>query len=643
MTPPDPPEDRAPATLNATNQYQVVHNICLSHIWQEFHKDASTTIYNGPTADDHRVVENPDASGNLQAKGRMHLCFHERAIATIDVNVGSGTLYAQWQIIDANNNVVKEHPEFTTANYDSNNANARLQTGKYGWLWDGRNNEANPVFCAAGTYRSHITIKDNAGTQVQQLDAPIDLEGDPYHIFIVGQPKTNNELMAEFTRSALSNRFLHTNGRRTACDCWIIVHRGEENSEGHIVFLGQGAEEATKTEDPSNYGAIATPHDREFKGWIRPDPHGDSTNYDRIQIEDLGRTDGRIILENSGGPEPNNPYSSSRGPYKDGVQAHGQTPTYAGGRIWTSDGLSIGCTTVNPINNATVTSPGSVLGRVRSINSCFGDWGTNSSEDVSVEGPDFVNKQTKRNCTDDTLIVDDHNAPELDPPQCPAPTTGSPPPDEPLHMQSTVQQAVFGGFKGYEIPRSDSVANDPINQLRIRMTLGDYTPGSMYYLYHRAVVFGHTWEQNGNEFLLTVWIPRKVIRVWNGNPRNILIRGHCQIAWYIERRTEGEDPVRFPIYPGSAGNYAALPNNFIGRRQETWNLPQPLDPGDYVSVFRYRVELLPQPSTSSIWSPEGGATDLFSSPNALIADETIVNVGSRRYIEGGSELLITTV
>ncbi|MCS6863043.1 MAG: hypothetical protein NZT92_22285, partial [Abditibacteriales bacterium] len=499
-----PPAPVAPGTpnLNVLSPAVVV-----THLWQEFHRRAATNVYTGPTNDDRRVVENPDAAGTLRTKQRLHLCFMEKAVATIEASVGGNVYYAKWQIIDASGNVIKEHPNFSEANYNANAATARLQNARYGWLWDGRNNAANPVFWAAGTYRSRVTVKNNAGVQVQQSDVPIDLEGDPYRVFIVGVPKTDEELKTEFKRTALNNRLLHTNGERTARDCWIIVYRGQED-EGHIVFLGQGTEEATKAEGNPRYGAIATPHDCEFKGWVRRDPHGQETRADRVQIEDVGRNDGAIVLTNSGGPAPNNPYSApANQPRKDGVQAH------AGSATWTSDGLSVGCTTVSTITGATVAQPGSVRGNVRSINSSFGNWGDDAAENIAVAGPPFLNKQTKRDRTADALIADDHAAPELNPPQHPPPAAGATPSDdEPLHMQGTVQQAAFGGFRGHEIPRTAAVADEPVNQIRIRLKLGDYADDSIYRLYHHAVAFGHTWEQIANGFRITLWIPRKVIR-----------------------------------------------------------------------------------------------------------------------------------
>jgi hypothetical protein len=653
----------------AVDLFKAVLNISVeSHIWQEFHHNAPTDIYRGPDDDDRRVVENPDG-GTLQPKQRLHLCFLETAITTIDVKITSGTYYAYWQIIDSADVIVNEHPQFTRANYDANDAAARLETAKYGWRWDGRNNEPIPVFVSSpGRYRSRITIKDDTGRQVRQSDSTIEVEGNPYHIFIVGQPKTDDELLAEFARPALRDRLLNRNGQRTTRDSWMTVYRGEEN-EGHVVFLGQGTIEATKSSQrgcPDCAGAIATPHNsprnrREYKAWINPRPATarNPNRYDRIHIEDLGHNDGEIELEpNPGGLAPNNPYCNSppalrpARPIKNGVQAH------ASGRgEWTSPGMSVGCTCVKRITGATVDSPGSVLGNVRSMNSSFGNWGTTAAENVRSAGKislDFLNKQTKRDRIEDALIADDHGAPELNPPQHPA----GPLYDEPLHMQPTMQGAAFGGFRGQvirtvrgvqhrEIPSAyGHLDDDPVNQLRIRVRLEEYAAGSMYHVYHRAVVFGHVWELIPNGYSFTVWIPRKVIRTWRSNPRNLMIRGNCLIHWYIERRligAEGPSEIVERLYH-RRDDFASLQARDIGRLQRDWTFADPLASGEYVSVLRYRVRLRPY-ARADDWQPEAEVTDEFSGPvwQAAIAAERHIAIGRHHYLEGQSELVIETV
>ena len=613
--------------------------------WQEIHSRAATDVYSGPTLEDRQVVEHRDDEGNLIAKERLHLCFLERAAATLNVRVPDDEAhYARWQILAADDTVIKEHPNFSATNFDNDAAAARLSTGRQGWMWDGRNNATDPVLVAHGRYRSRVTVKDSDGDQVHESEAAIEVEGSPYQIFIVGRPKTDAELLADFGRQDLANRFLSTTGQRTARDCWIEAWRGQQD-DGHIVFLGQGTIEATRLR------AVATPHGRDYKGWIRANPHGAAANADRIQIEDVGVTNQRIALTNPGGPVPANPDSvPANRPYKVGVQAHG------GRTVWTADGLSVGCTTVSRITGATLAQPGSVHGTVRSMNSMFGVWGTGEAgQNVAVDGgPDFKNKQNKRNHTEDALIADDHGAPELDPPEHPVPAEGPPAADEPLHMQRTLQVGAFGGFHDHEIPRGSGVADQPVNQLRIRVRLEAAPAVSRYRQYHRALVFGHSWEQIANSYRLTVWIPRKVIRGWNGNFKNVLVRGRCEISWYIDRQPVfgqmGPLPPEAGLNPtgNQTGNMTALPGGYIGRARATWTpTTQPLGPGRYVSVFNYRLRLDPYVAGADVWVAEAAANDLFVTPGAnggaALAAETLVTEGGNQYIQGSSTLEIVTV
>ncbi|MCS6863019.1 MAG: hypothetical protein NZT92_22165, partial [Abditibacteriales bacterium] len=148
-------------------------------------------------------------------------------------------------------------------------------------------------------------------------------------------------------------------------------------------------------------------------------------------------------------------------------------------------------------------------------------------------------------------------------------------------------------------------------------------------------------------------------RGWNGNRRNLQVKGFCEIAWYIERRWEevgskGQPETRTEIvhsFKGNSGNRVALPNDYIGRAQQTWTPSQPLAPGQYVSVFDYRVELKPYTDGNDTWVAEAAATDLLSGfgvtgwagQSATIAAEQIVTVGNRQFIEGRSELIVRTV
>jgi hypothetical protein len=566
----------------------------------------------------------------------------ERAVATFSVDVTCGDCYARWEILDDSGNVVREHPRMSKANFDAKKPAARLSTGRQGWLWDGRNGDPKPVLVASGSYKSRLTVKDTNGTQVVESVATIRAEGSPYRIFLVGTLQL----------PTFGGRLLDASGRRISRDCWTLVYRGVED-DGHAVFLGQGTIEAQKTDAGSKAGAIATPHGREFKGWVRSNPHGDAGNADRIQVEDLYRTDAKIELTNPGGPSPLNPYADAdRGPYKDGVQAHQGNP------VWVGDATSVGCTTGSNISGHTVTDPGSTYGPLRSIDSSFGDWGDNpTSEDISVGGPTFVNKQFKRSHAPDALIADDHASPMLDTPPHPRLAASPLLVDEPLHMQRTLQQAAFGGFRGHEIPREGSVADEPTSILRIRMVLGQYAPNSLYHLYHHAVVFGHMASRRDNSFEITAWFPRHVIRGWNGNFRNVLVKGRCEISWYIEHvpRHLVLASVAIPaLHPldGAAGTMADLPDSLIGRARKTWTLPSPplpaLPDGDYNSVIKYRLELNPYTAGGDDWIPEPAVKDRFApagSSEAELDDEVLVPAasGGKMFVEGCSRLRLMSV
>jgi hypothetical protein len=445
---------------------------------------------------------------------------------------------------------------------------------------------------------------------------------------VVGEPKLDDELDADFDRQGLGGHYLSDLGERTARDCWIKIYRGIEDEddiddqEGHIVFLGQGAQEATRAENTNNGGAIATPHGRWFKGWRRVRTWS-GENLGVLQFEDLERTDGLIALAVNT-PAANNPYCDALPgqAYKDGVQAH------PGNQLWTSNGMSVGCTTVSRVAGGTPQNPSSTVGQVSSVNSSFG----NDADGLT----NFTNKQTRRgNQTTDALVADDHGAPRLNEP------AGL---GEPVHMQPTFQQAIFGGLLTHEIPNGQNLADDPENRARIRLILRPYQAGSRYYAYHHAVVFGHgRVQQQDCSYRLTVWIPRKVIRGWNGNWRNLLVSGRCQIAWYIEHRpAEGDPIVTAGFVPNNASpqNYGVLAA--VGRLERTWTPAAQLAAGQYVSIFRYRIDLRPQ-GNAHVWTTEAGMNDSFSEDGATLAAETISTINNVRYLEGSSELLVVSV
>src|SRR5262249_51794096 len=147
-------------------------------LWQEYHKNAKTGKYSGPAGDDQKVVENPDQNKNLLSKTTLHLCFLEKAIATMDVKVKKGTWYGWWRVVDDSDTVLKEHPSYKKSNYDSKAAAAKMKTGLFGWNWDGRDNAAKPVFVPEGTCRALLTVKGKDDIETT-YEAAIELEGQP--------------------------------------------------------------------------------------------------------------------------------------------------------------------------------------------------------------------------------------------------------------------------------------------------------------------------------------------------------------------------------------------------------------------------------------------------------------------------------
>jgi len=627
--------ERPASTVPDATGEDVPAGLLTEHLWQEWHSSQAPAAYAGPTPDDRRVVENPAAAGgSLVAKARLHLCFLERAVATFAVDVAGANLWARWEIINSTGGIVKTHGNFSVDNFASRDAAAKLTTGRFAWMWDGRNSASDPVFVPAGTYRSRVTVRDSAGA-TRAFTTSIEVEGEPYTIIIAGQPKNDQDLTAALASprggAAWTGRLLSATGERIGADCWLKVFRGQRN-DGHTVFLGHGTIEATMAEGAARFGAIQTPHGRDFKGWIRRNPHGEMDRPDRVQIEDVGQTNARIALPTSAAAPVSNPYTDdpSHGAFKDGVQAHA-------GAVATTNGLSVGCTTSCPISGHTCVDPGAVSGAVRSINSSFGTWGR-ASEDAAAGGPRFVNKQNKRGVAD-ALLVDDHAAPLLDP-AGPAACGGRA--DEPLHMQATVQRGVFGGFKGHEIPLRPTVADTPASKLRIRMQLETYAVGSRYHVYHHAVAFGHSFELSGRELTVRLWIPRKVIREWNGNRRNVLVRGNCRIHWTLEHVPAGSTSrvVLHRFAGDAAGGFVDLANSDVGRAQRVFRLPDPTPARPLFSVFRYQLELLPFVAGTDTWVAEGAYVDSLSPHTARLGAETLSTTASRRIAASRNELEI---
>lgn len=542
-------------------------------VWKEYHvRQQPSQEYSGVNDKDRKIIEHE--------KSTLHLCFQEEAIITLDVSIDDGgEYYAWWRIVDDQGNLVVQHVNFSETNYTNSSDNAKLRQGRYGWHWDGKKiNNRNRVFCSRGVYRSRVTVKSASGEQVEVSDCSIELQGEPYRIFVIGQPKNDQELTEELNNKG---RLLSTDGERTARDCWILVYRGQED-DGHTVFLGQGTQEATTANLSPKYGAIATPHGRYYKGWTRINGKGVRV----IEIEDLGRQDGRIRLINENGPAPNNPYCDTvpNGTYKDGVQAHG------GNRNWTSNGLSVGCTTISPVAGSTN------FNKLISTDATLGETKLDPKDYV------FFNKQ-RASLTDDAELDFSH-------------AWGGPieTPLQPPHMQSNFLDAVLGGYSLHEITRNTSVADDPVDSTRIRMCLRDYMPGTKYYLYHHAVVFGHSGYFADKKYKLEAWFPRKIIRGWNGNMRNVLVRGGCQIRWYIKKKTVLIPYANqiFSVTPGAAeGHFIDLPELGMIRREGQLNIPDEWD--EYLSIIDYRLRLGPSdPRADHDWVVEEAMDDLFS-------------------------------
>lgn len=677
-TQPAPPPVVAPVSLTNVNTIDL-SGVVLSHIWQEYHWKAATSTYRGKTPDDSRVAENP-GTGALVAKQQMNLPFSETAIATLDVDIPEGqTLYMRWWLEDMAGRVIAEHPDFTKAHLDAKHASSKITTGKYGWRWDGRrpNAAGRRVFMRDEPCWSMIEIKNKDGIAAPLgplATSVISVQGEPYRVFVHGEPKNDAELTLEMEGPG-EGRWLNSNGDRLQGDCWIKVFRGTDNSEGHLTFLGHGAIEATSYHSTKN-GAIATPHDRDHKAWIRSAKHGSQTFWLCELIDINPPSDGGhlISLDHPNGlPEPKNPFCDTKPnkPYKDGVHGHNSFPF--SGSAYVIDGASVGCTTVRTLTTGTREKPVSRQGDVQCNIASFGFWNGTAPGNTSNTpwGPpltggspgSFWNKQNKRARVLDALLPDDLASPLLSPPLLDAatntfdPVTDSQNRDEPLHMQHTMQNAILGGFLEHEIPRSEAVAAEPdgkdlsVNpKVRYRVRLSQGAPDSLYFQYHRLAVFGHTVDPGIAAATFLCWVPRTLQRLWNGNWRNVLVKGATQYAWFVEER-RGDERIRH-AYIGTkpAGNalWVALANDDVGRfRKVNLALPK-LTPASrssrFFSVFKYRIRLDPQPKANEhVWEVLGAMDDLFSSEltRARLLEEQIVTDGGVKYLEGQSELEMT--
>jgi hypothetical protein len=576
-------------------------------------------------------------------KKKLHLCFLEAAVIEVKLS-GTGTALAAWQIVDSLRNVVFEHPVFNEANVAAGDARARMGAGTRWFKWDGRNKEGKLV--DAGAYRSRLSLEGG----INRESDPILAEGRPYRVFIVGEPKADAHLKQVL---ADEKKLLDGDGERTTRDTWIFAYRGRDDDDGHIVFFGQGTMEATQVTAGDQQGAVATPHGRDFKGWVRTDPHRREGDPDAIQVQDLGRMDGRVMLTNPGGPCPVNPFPGvfHAGTFKDGVQAHRSFSAF------TSDKTSLGCTTIAKVPAGTCKEPSSVRDEVRSFQAAYGDFGKterlrSKGGKPGANGPKFLNKQNKRNSPDDVRVPDDHATPVLAPASLDAKCLAGGFPDEPLHMQATLQAAVFGGFLNAEIPiEMLALADEPAGQARIRMNLRPYAADSAYHAYHHAVAFGHAVNGKSGIHTFTIWVPRKVIRGWNGNRRNLLVSDpdllkkkspHCHVSWTIAPK--GGAPIANLLEPkrkDDLDGLAALSKP--GLLKATWKSVS----GVFEVRFAYRLAVKPAVEDADVWIPEPAAADPFSSlaknPARLEAEVIERDPRTRELFLSGANVLELTI
>jgi len=690
--PTSPPPSPIPAPvsleeLNTLETFGVVHR----HIWQEFHWKAPADKYRGKTEVDRRVVERLDEESTRIGKKKLNSAFCEWAVATVDVEVPDGQkLYMRWWLEDAEGKRVLEHPDFNKANVEGFKDAARISTGNYGWRWDGRlpNQAKRPVFLQNATGHSRIEIRTASGRVIPlgTIDrAEIEVQGRPYRVFIVATPKTNLELEAE-RQARCGGRWLSSRGNRFQADCWIRIFRGvkSDGNDDFAVFLGQGAVEATDVQTATEagtaarWGAIATPHDADLKGYIRQGKHG-GVQFWLFEIVDpapaSAAVSALIPLETRSGPDgllppPNNPFCDTQPnkPYKDGVHGHqsfrdgGSSAVHA----FVSEPASVGCTTFLNLSSGAVEGTTGIRGDLRSVRSEFGSWNGSvpSATGTALWGPPlgdgrpgtFRNKQNKRNETRDALLADDHDQPLLKSPAVAGEESGI----ESPHMQATVQHAVLGGFLEHEIPSKSSVAADPDDsafdkdpKVWIRVRLEQGGEGGLYWAYHRLVCFGHTMKLDGDTVGAELWIPRMVQRLWNGHWRNLQVGGTTDYRWYFERRNpNGASTIVgwIGVKPSANDGWVPLVPANMGKFAKSLPRPTPLkvttsDVGDVYAVFQYRIRLHPAPgAATSVWQPLAAMDDPFVSvlPPQL-AEEKIQKSDGHDWLVGSSEVYIYTV
>jgi hypothetical protein len=684
--PPKPPPVPAPVALGDVNTLDGTV-VIVSHIWQEYHWKAPTAKYLGKTDDDKKVAENVDATGALIAKRFLNTAFCESAMTTMDLDVPAGQkFFMRWWLEDSTGTKVAEHPDFSKAHYDGNNALAQVKTAKYAWRWDGRltNAAGRKVFLRDEDCWSKLALKSVPGRVLPLHStnyALLRVQGEPYRVFVMGIPKTDAELDAEKAGRG-TGRWLHTDGAKIATDCWIKVYRGVNAApagEEFLVFLGHGAIEATGYDNAKN-GAIATPHDREYRAWIKH-RHWRWGDFSLCEIANVAPAagdewlitlDGGVDSAGAALPPANNPYCDTRTnqPFKDGVQGH---MSFNQGGYFLIDDASTGCTTIVDVSAGTRAKPAAVLGNARSIKASYGGYyggdPTDAGHKNKIWGPaleggrpgTFYNKQNKRSAVSDSLLADDYAKPLVNVPRAPEDAAHD---DEPLHMQPTFQHGLYGGYMGHEIAASGTIKDDPDTaasddpKMRIRCRLNNAPEASKAWQYHRLVCFGHIGSLVGAKVTIEMWVPRLMQRPWNGHMRNVMIKDtgmdHCEYAWFFEQRNNNGTTVpRGPIGKAVPAGKDFVTLDVIGKLTKEGLVKPTFDASaaaaggaKMFSVFKYRVKLLPAPAAGvSVWQPLSARVDLFSDPihRAQLADEQIVKVGADSFLTGKSELELTFI
>lgn len=556
----------------------------LMHRWFEYHEKVKERVYAGTASlvDDVRVVDGFD-------KRTLHLCFLEKAVSTVWAMPDEGQ-WLWWRIEDASGAVVLENPKFS----QKRAASVPKKSPKLAWAWDGR---VGTRFAAAGTYRSVAEVFDRkSGASLQRLSADLTLEGDPLKVFVRGVPKDDAAMRQEHDRRGA---WIADTGRVFTTDCWIEVRRGKDDPD-HTVFLGHGAIEASAWEGEG--GALGTPQGRDYKGIVKNRKYC-GRELTALEFMDLGPSGGVIKLD----PHARNPYRDGApgAPEKVAVQAHPNEKDYC------TNGTSVGCTTVTDDPRAAVRG-GLHNPRARFGSFHIGDEGEKDGVPIKLR-----TKQTDGKAEAGApLVADDHAAPAAGE-ACP-------------HMQETCQAAMFGGFRRRELPLLDyGISDEPdvgdAPRVRYRMTLDAPARESIYFAQHHAVVFAH--ERAGGA--LRADVPFLVIRTWNRERLNLLVRGKTKVRWFIRDASTGA--VVAHLLPPPKGTNAAAPlglpelTDLPADQRLTAPLP-PLPAGRHEAVLEYRVRLFPKPATGakeSTWVAEKALRDPMSSGDARLEDERL--------------------